>query len=141
MNKITIIILMALISFTSSCVAQDNDVKYILLSYVDYEVLTPFRINSDYFETAFRGDIKNAKISDSQGVEKIMKAFEELDVFTEGKMPDVRQKIKIVKKDNSCILLCLDGESAILIDGKPIKFNQKFQNYINRLILEVDSLD
>lgn len=132
-NKLYVIIF-SLLMIIVSCVGQQNKVESISISYVDYIIMTTFKIEESYFEKAFNEDIKTIIIKDSLMIKNFMREMKKLKQQEYISTPNVRQKVRIKRSDGSVDILCLDGEAFISINGVPMYFNKSLQDLINKEI-------
>jgi len=124
------LILISLHSYGQHC-----NVKSISIGYVDLEIETPFRINCDTFDNFFKGEIRSFVVNDTAKIARIMEIIDQFVYEKDGKKPDVRQKMKVIKEGGEEIIICLDGGAAILLNGKPVMFNADFQKLVNDWIM------
>jgi len=132
-NKLYVIIFSLLMTIVS-CVGQQNKVESISISYVDYIIITTFKIEESYFEEAFNEDIKTIIIKDSLMIKNFMSEIKKLKQQEGISTPNVRQKVRIKRSDGSVDILCLDGEAFISINGVSMYFNKFLQGLINKEI-------
>ncbi len=114
-----------------------KDKTLVTIYFVDYEMMTPFKITSKYFEEFFIKEADSILITDKTAVTDFIQRIRSLEISEDAPSPDIRQKI-IIKDENGFekVILYSDGEYAMLRNDSAVIFNQDLQNLINNIIFE-----
>lgn len=128
--------LLIMLFVTQACTSQSvNDDPFITIYYVDYEIMTPFKITSEYYNNVFIKETDSIKITDTKVVDLFIQSIQELKISETTTTPDVRQKIIINNlKDSEETVLYSDGEFAMMRNDKGVIFDHKLQMLINEII-------
>lgn len=115
---------------------KEKRVDKIIISYVDFEIETFYKITCDNYENSFN-DIYKVEVIDSVSVNKIMAIIKTLHKDKDKSDPDTRVKLKILYNDNSCDSLCMD-DLRINYNGKAIKYSQRLKNEILKIVAKTN---
>lgn len=120
----------------SCCFSQyRNNEASVTIYYVDYEIMTPFKITNQYFNEVFIKESDSILITDNKVVNLFIQSINELEVSESASAPDVRQKV-IINNHNEFkeIVLYSDGEFAMMRDDEVVLFSPDLQKMINEII-------
>lgn len=107
----------------------------VTIYYVDYEIMTPFKVTDKYFNEVFIKESDSIRITDNKIVNLFIQSINELPISETTSTPDVRQKIIINNlKDSEETVLYSDGEFAMMRNDKVVIFDPKLQILINEII-------
>lgn len=134
MKLLTLLIMLFITQ--AACTSQSvNDEPFITIYYVDYEIITPFKITSEYYNNVFIKETDSIKITDTKVVDFFIQSIKELKISETTTTPDVRQKIIINNlRVSEEIVLYSDGEFAMMRNDKVVIFDPKLQMLINEII-------
>ena len=108
--------------------------------YIKYEkdlILRPVDSRGYMFaEYKVDGSIDRFEIGDSATIEFMERHFAAIlsDTTHQGRFPNVKQQITIVRPDGTYDILFSDGQSAMEMNGRCVTFDAELQDYINQLI-------
>lgn len=121
-------------SCTSQTIIKEAGIK---IYYVDYNMMTPYKITCKYFDDFFIKESDSIIISDKELTNKFTQFMSKLEYLENGPFPDIRQKI-IIRDTNELeeMVLYSDGQSSMMMNDKPILFNDSLQILINELIIK-----
>lgn len=131
MKNLIFIIIITLLFY--GCKAQN--IPKMKLDYVNLDIMTPIKVECDYFEVFFNSQIKSVSIDKQTDIDSIINMVNNLKVNTSKYLPDVRVQLEISYANKSKIY-CLskmgmysEGISYILPD-KLLDILKKHMKYI-----------
>ncbi len=131
--KLFSILPLFMISFSLCSHAQDKHDDYILALSVDFNMLTQMRITCDNFATAFKSTLQINEIRNSDSLKMFSSFFQKIKYVKKNREIDVRCKILYESNNVDKIIVCYNGQ-LISINGRLIKKNKKFGEFINSLV-------
>jgi len=109
-----------------------NNIKYIEIRKVDFEILTFFHIDCDFFDKTFGKDKYTISVSDKYEIERIVKLINALEMDKSNRNPDVRAKLLIHYTSNNTDTICMDS-GTLMYNNNYYTVNKELINYINEL--------
>ena len=127
-------ILICVISlFSLSSTGQKTDKDYILALSVELYMNTSAQVSCDNFATAFKSELHVSKIVRQDSLVKFTSFVSNVKYARQNRGIDVRRKFIYESKDEDKIVVCASAND-ILVDGRLIKPNKAFIDFLNSLV-------
>lgn len=133
MMKNIIITIVILMTYKHSI--SQNRIHMLKIKSVPLELSTPYRVNCDFFETAFNGEIKEKNIKDNADLNLMCSLIKSVVYVKSDNNIDTRVKIYIsFEKSTKKTVICLSSNHLITVNGKLIKMNKKLFDLIKKIM-------
>lgn len=111
--------------------AKDPCCQKLILSYVEFDIMTPTNISCSEFEVAFGASYKKKQITDRKQIDKFIRLLNGLKKNNSINNLNVRVKVELFYKDYN-EEICID-KFYVLLNGQIYTMNKKFLNFIEDL--------
>jgi hypothetical protein len=128
-----IILIGLFLSYSITLFAQGDNKNYILALSVDLYMNTSSRVACDNFAVVFEKVLTINTVSQSDSIALFSSFVRNVKYSKRKRDIDVRCKFVYAMDDIHTIIVCTDGRS-ILVNGKLIKKNKKFINFLNSIV-------
>jgi hypothetical protein len=122
-----------LLIYSAISFAQNNNKNYILALSVDLYMNTSSRISCDNFATAFDKLLAVNVVSQNDSIAVFSIFINNVKYAKNDRAIDVRCKFIYQKDNTGVITVCTDGRN-ILLNGRMIKKNKKFIDFLNSIV-------
>lgn len=124
----------AILFFCKSSMSQSN-INFLKIRSVPIDLSTPYKVNCDFFETAFEGEYTEKIIRDKKDLARMRSLIKNVVYLKNDFNLDARVKIYInFEKSTKKTIVCLSTNDIITINGKLIKTNQQLEDLIKKLM-------
>ena len=103
----------------------------LILSYVEFNIMTPINITCSEFDIAFGDSIKKKQITDRKKINNFIKLLNTLKKDNEIKSLDVRVKVELIYKDYKKEIFM--DKFCILINGQIYMMNKNILKFIEEI--------
>ena len=132
-NYYWLYVLIIMLLQSTNLIAKEPICKKVIISFVDFDIMTTANISCSEFDNAFSNEIQNLIISNSREVENFINFLRKLKIDKETKNIDVRVKVKLFYINNTTEEICMDrfnvlrGNNIFSMDTKLFKFIEKLK--------------
>lgn len=106
-NNKWIYVVIILLAQSAILTAKEPCCKKLLITYVDFDIMSTVDVSCSEFDTAFKGETTSRTISNSQKIKELITLLNKLKIDKKAKSVDVRMKIKLYYK-HRVEVICLD---------------------------------
>ena len=133
--KVNIILIVVSILFSLTAYTQNNKSGYIFALSVDLYINTSSRVSCDNFATVFEKILTANKISQNDSINMFLTFVRNVKYSRKNRGVDVRSKFIFESDTGSKTIVC-SNEHFIIVNGRLIKQNKKFSEFLNSLVHE-----
>ena len=114
---------------------SQNKIHMLKIKSVPLELSTPYKVNCDFFETAFDGEFNEKIIRETADINLMCSLIKNVVYIKSDNNIDTRVKIYIgFEKSTKKTIICLSSNHLITVNGKLIKMNKKLVNLIKKIM-------
>lgn len=116
---------------------SQHKISSLKIRSVPIDILTPYRVNCDFFETAFDGQYSQKIIKEKRDLNQMLSLIKKVIYETSDREVDTRVKIYI-SFENSIkqTIICVSPNELITVNGKLIKKNKPLIEFILKCLLK-----
>lgn len=130
----TILITIAMLMSCKYSISQ-NKIHMLKIKSVPLELSTPYKVNCDFFETAFDGQFNEKNIRVNADIILLCSLIENVVYVKSDNFIDTRVKIYVTfEKSTKKTIICLSSNHLITVNGKLIKENKKLVDLIKKIM-------
>lgn len=132
-NYYLVYIFIIMLLYSTNLSAKEPICKRVIISFVDFDIMTTANISCSEFDNAFSNEIQNLIISNSREIGNLVSFLRNLKIDKDTKNIDVRVKVKLFYINNTTEEICMDrfnvlwGNNIFKMDIKLLKFIEKLK--------------
>jgi len=130
-NNKWIYIVIILLAQSAILMAKEPCCKKLLITYVDFDIMSTVDVSCSKFDTAFKGETTSRTITNSLKIKELITLLSKLKIDKTVKSVDARMKIKLYY-NHSVEVICLD-KFEVLRGGHIYGMDKRLLQFIEKL--------
>lgn len=130
-KKVILIYLLLFIITNGYLLCQDS--LSMSVRYVDFNIMTPYRISCDNFDEHFSKEKVEAFFTNDSIINETILEIENLRIDSVESNPDVRMMIDIFSEGKTIYTICISN-LRMSVNGSPIVYSTDFRHYIDEVL-------
>jgi hypothetical protein len=119
--------------------AEKGNYHRIDILYVDLDIETIIDVSCTDYEETFSDEIKSISIQDSNIINNLKRAINNLSVINDDVYPYVDTRIKLLMYEDSCTEYVCISKFTVFIDDKIYLFSDELKDTIKKIINKEES--